>query len=206
MATKTITAPVTISTSNHNEGMAVSPLNCILNNRWLFFVKYTGGNLDVYRSSINSSGITLPSLVTTVSIPGNSSNGQGDIEISPQGDKIAIVNLTSASLNQDATILDLNLTTRGDQHATHRRHRRRRCRGAVRRCHRPFHHHRTHCRTPFARSRSRGMRTARPPTGSTSPAATGPGDNTHLWSNQLVSPFVTKPPKSMGWQHQTAEI
>lgn len=109
--TKTVTAPITLASVNYNEGLAVSPKNCLLNNRWLFFIKYVAGNLQVFRSSITASGISSPSLAAIVIIPGNVSNGQGDLEISPQGDKIAIADLATVGINHDVVILNLDLAS-----------------------------------------------------------------------------------------------
>ncbi|MCW3102574.1 MAG: hypothetical protein JWO09_1014 [Bacteroidetes bacterium] len=111
MNTRTISAPTTLLSGSLNEGMAVSVKNCSLNNRWFFFVKYVSGNLNVYRSSITSAGISAPTMIYTISIPGNSSLGQGDIEISPVSDRIAFVNYTSGSVNKDIVIFDFDLST-----------------------------------------------------------------------------------------------
>jgi gliding motility-associated-like protein len=109
MNTRTISAPTTLLSGNLNEGMAVSVRNCTLSNRWFFLMKYVSGNLQVYRCSITSSGISAPALVYTISIPGNSSLGQGDIEISPTSDRIAFVNYTSGSVNKDIIVFDFDL-------------------------------------------------------------------------------------------------
>jgi len=111
MNTRTVSAPTTLLSGSLNEGMAVSVKNCSLNNRWCFFVKYASGNLQVYRASVSSTGISAPAMIYTISIPGNSSLGQGDIEISPLSDRIAFVNYTSGSVNKDIVIFDFDLTT-----------------------------------------------------------------------------------------------
>ncbi len=111
MNTRTVSSPVTLLSSSLNEGMAVSVRNCALNNRWLFYTKYAGGNYQVYRSSVTSTGISIPVLIYTISIPGNYSLGQGDIEISPTSDKIAFINYTAGSVNKDIIIFDFNLAT-----------------------------------------------------------------------------------------------
>jgi gliding motility-associated-like protein len=110
MDTKTISAPITLLSSGLNEGMAVSLKNCTAA-RWSFFVKYVAGDYNIYRSAITSSGISSPVLINTISIPGNVSLGQGDIEISPTSDKIAFINYTTGSVNKDVIIFDFALAT-----------------------------------------------------------------------------------------------
>lgn len=108
---KSISKPFTIMSGTLNEGLAVSPFNCVMSNRWLFFVKYDNGNLLVYRSSITATGIAAPVLAASLIIPGNYSLGQGDIEISPLVDKIAIANFSTGNLKEDIAILDLDIAT-----------------------------------------------------------------------------------------------
>ncbi len=109
--TRTISTATAMLSGSLNEGMAVSRYNCVQKNRWLFFVKYINGNLELYRSSITGASISTPILIKTLIIPGNSSLGQGDIEISPMSDKIAIANYTSTNIKQDIAILNLDLSS-----------------------------------------------------------------------------------------------
>ncbi|MBA3972557.1 MAG: hypothetical protein H0X46_10555, partial [Bacteroidetes bacterium] len=111
MNTKTVSSPTTLLSSFINEGMAVSVRNCALGNRWLFSIKYLAGNLQIHRSSISPLGISPAALIYTISIPGNSSLGQGDIEISPTSDRIAFVNFTTGSVTKDIIVFDLDLAT-----------------------------------------------------------------------------------------------
>lgn len=113
ISTKTINSPTTITSgAGINEGIATSKMDCQTGTRWLFFLRYVSGDLELYRCQITNLGISAPVLVTTINIPGNSSFGQGEIEISPASDKIAIVNyVNGASVNEDIIIFDFDLAT-----------------------------------------------------------------------------------------------
>jgi gliding motility-associated-like protein len=110
MNTKTISAPVTLTAATNNEGMAISQSPCGQTYRWLFFTKYNSGNIAFYRCLIDGTGISAPVLITTVLIPGNASGGQGDLEISPQGNCLAYADMATVSINQDVVLFDLDLS------------------------------------------------------------------------------------------------
>lgn len=110
---KTVSAPIDIVTSTKSgEGMAVSQLDCSTNQRWLFVSRpETGGNITLRKCLINNFGISLPTDIYTISIPGNSIGVIGAIEISPTNNKLAIANFTSASVAKNLILFDYDNTT-----------------------------------------------------------------------------------------------
>ncbi len=110
MTTKTISSPTTISSNSLNEGMAITKKNC-MNSRWLFFSKLINNTWTIYKSEISSSGISAPTNVISTSTPNIFSYGQGDLEISPDGTKLAIATLNTLAANEDILIYDLDLNS-----------------------------------------------------------------------------------------------
>lgn len=111
MNSKTISASTLISSGTNNEGMGISKLDCSTNQHWLFFSKYHGGVFTVYRCSISGSGISAAAVATSfaLSVP---SYGQGDLEISPDGTKLAIATLAyNTTAQEDVLLFDLNNST-----------------------------------------------------------------------------------------------
>lgn len=109
---KTVSAPIDIVTATKSgEGMAVSQLDCSSNQRWLFVTRpETSGNITLRKCTITNSGISLPTDIYTISIPGNSIGVIGAIEISPTNDKLAIANFTTASVAKNLILFDYNNT------------------------------------------------------------------------------------------------
>lgn len=108
MNTKYISASYLLSAGTNNEGLAISKLNCTNNQRWLFFSKYSSGVLQVFRCAITSNGILSPVLATNFGLT-VSSLGQGDMELSPDGTKMAIATMaTNPGAVQDVLLLDLD--------------------------------------------------------------------------------------------------
>lgn len=108
MNNRTVSVSFMLSSGNQNEGMAITKLDCVNNQRWLFFSKFVSNVLQIYRCSITSTGISGPVLATNFGL-NISSLGQGDMELSPDGTKMAIATMaTNANAAQDVLLLDLN--------------------------------------------------------------------------------------------------
>lgn len=108
MNTRTVSVSFLLSSNNHNEGMAITKLDCVTNKRWLFFSKYSSNVLQIYRCPITNTGISSPVLAFNFGL-NVSSLGQGDMELSPDGTKMAIATVAS-NINavQDVLLLDMN--------------------------------------------------------------------------------------------------
>lgn len=108
MNNRTVSVSYLLSSNHHNEGMAITKLDCVNNQRWLFFSKYVSNVLQIYRCPITATGVLSPVLAFNFGL-NVSSLGQGDMELSPDGTKMAIATMaTNANALQDVLLLDLD--------------------------------------------------------------------------------------------------
>jgi gliding motility-associated-like protein len=108
MNNRTVSVSFLLSSGNQNEGMAITKLDCVTNQRWLFFSKYVSNVLQIYRCAITSTGILSPVLAFNFGL-NVTSLGQGDMELSHDGTKMAIAGMaTNANAIQDVLLFDLN--------------------------------------------------------------------------------------------------
>lgn len=108
MNNRTVSVSYMLSSGNQNEGMAITKLDCVNNERWLFFSKYTSNVFQIYRCAITTTGVLSPVLAFNFGL-NISSLGQGDMELSPDGTKMAVATMaTNANAIQDVLVLDLD--------------------------------------------------------------------------------------------------
>lgn len=111
---KLVSAPVTlISNDRIGEGFAVSQSNCSNDKHWLFTTKLeSNGFITVRRSEINSTGIANTVNVYTINLTNNAGAGVVTaLEMSSQGDRLAVCLFSSSSSNKAVSIFDFNVNT-----------------------------------------------------------------------------------------------
>lgn len=111
---KTVSAPITlISNERTGEGFTISKSNCANDKHWLFTTRLeSNGFVSIRRSEINSTGISSTSNLYTVNLTNNSGAGVVTaLEMSSQGDRLAVCLFSSSSSNKAVSIFDFDVNT-----------------------------------------------------------------------------------------------
>lgn len=114
LATMSISSPITlVDDKSSGEGFAISPFSCKSFCRWLYTASIEpGGNISLWKYAIDALGVHPPTLAYSVSIASNAGvTVIGGIEISPQGDKLALCNYNVFDPDKEIIVLDLDLST-----------------------------------------------------------------------------------------------